>query len=251
MRIPRLAFRLFLPVVCLCLPVRADGLSDLRAALQKLKGTEPVRAALEYDFWRQTTEDKKPVVSQGKATAQVEEGSQGLRITWARPLLQQAAQESRAQRQQPDQPTPTRTALRGVDVVEVAESLNQAEALLRDLEQAQLQEERPEPWQGHPARLLLLKMTPRLPASAKKYLKELKVDAKVWVGADGLPLAYASSLSFKGSRFLISFEGGNSQERQFSHVGGRLLAIRTTSEERNAGMGTSTLSKKVTTLTVL
>jgi len=238
-------------LVCLCLPLRADGLSELRTALQKLHGAEPVKAALEYDYWRQTTEDKKPVVSQGKATAQIEDGAQGLRITWARPLLQQAAQESKAQNQQPDRPTPTRTALRGVDVVEVAEDLDQAEALLRDLDQAQLLEERPEPWQGHPARLLLLKVSPNLPGSQKKYLKELKVDAKVWIGADGLPLAYASTVSYKGSRFFISFEGASSQERRFAHVGGRLVAVRTTSEDRSAGMGMSTLNKKVTTFTIL
>lgn len=238
-------------VFCLCLPLSADGLSDLRAALQKLHGAEPVKASLEYDFWRQTTEDKKPVVSQGKATAQVEDGAQGLRITWAHPLLQQAAQESKAQLQQPDQATPTRTALRGVDVVDVAEDLNHAEALLRDLDQAQLQEEKAETWQGHPARLLVLKLSPRIPANQKKYLKELKVDAKVWVGTDGLPLAYASAVSFKGSRFFISFEGANSQERQFTHIGGRLVVTRTTSEDRSAGMGMNTLNKKVTTLTIL
>jgi hypothetical protein len=251
MRLAPLAVCLCLPLFCICLPVSADGLSDLRSALQKLHGTESVKASLEYDYWRQTTEDKKPVVSQGKATAQIEDGIQGLRITWSRPLLEQAVQESKAQLQQPDRPTPTRTALRGVDVVDIAEDLNHAEALLRDLDQAQLQEEKTEAWQGHPAHLLVLKLSPRMPENQRKYLKELKVEAKVWVGADGLPLAFASSVSFKGSRFFISFEGASSQERQFAHIGGRLVAIRTTSEDRSAGMGMSSLNKKVTTLSLL
>jgi hypothetical protein len=237
-------------LLCLCLPLNADGLSDLRAALQNLHGAGPVKATLEYDFWRQTTEDKKPVVSQGKATAQVEDGPQGLRITWSRALLQQAARESTAQAQQPDRPTPIRTALRGVDVVDLAEDLDHAGALLRDLDQAQLLEEKAESWQGHPAHLLILKLSPKIPESQRKYLKELKVDARVWVGADGLPLAYASAVSFKGSRFFIHFEGASSQERQFAHVDGRLVVVRTTREDQNTGLGMSSQSRKVTILTV-
>ena len=238
-------------LLCLCLPLRADGLSDLRTALQNLRGGGPVKATLECDVWRRTTEGKKPVISQGKATAQVEDGPQGLRITWSRSLLQQAAQESAAQAQQPDRPAPTRTALRGVDVVDLAEDLDHAGALLRDLDQAQLLAEKDEPWQGRPAHLLILKLSPRIPESQRKYLKELKVDARVWVGADGLPLAYTSAVSFQGSRFFIHFEGASSQERQFARVGGRLVAVRTTREEQSTGLGMSSQSRRVTILTLL
>ena len=242
--------RLPILLTILALPLGANGLDDLRTALQKLAGGEPVKATLEHQFWRQTTDDKKPVVSQGRVTAQVEDGPQGLRVLWPRPALQQAVKELAAQEQDPERQAPTRTALRGVDPLEAAEALQQAEALLRDLGQATLQEERTEAWQGRPARLLLLKVEPRIPAGQKKYLKELKAEAKVWVGADGLPLAFASTVAYKGSRMFISFEGGQSQERHFAKVGGRLVAVRTTSEDRNAGFGASTLTKKTTTLTL-
>lgn len=238
-------------IFLLALPLGANGLDDLKAALLKLQGVEPVRVTLEHTFWRQTTEDKKPVITQGKSNAQVEDSPAGLRITWTRPQIQQAVQEMKAQVQQPEKTTPTRTALRGVDVLDVAEYLNHAEALLRDIEQAQVVEEKAEAWQGHPARMLLLKISPKLPEAQKKYLKELKVDAKVWVGADGLPLAYASSVAYKGSRFFISFEGARSEELQFAHAGNRLIVVKATSEDRNSGMGNSTQNKKVTTLAVL
>lgn len=241
-----------LPILLLSLivPLGANGLDDLRGALQRLQGADPVKATLEHSFWRQTTDDKKPVVSQGKVSAQLEEGPQGLRVTWSKPTLQQAARELAVQEKEPDRPAPTRTALRNLDPVETAESLNHAEALLRDLAQAQLQEERAEPWQGRPARLLLLKVLPKVPEAQRKYLKELKVDAKVWVGPDGLPLAFASTVAYKGSRMFISFEGGSSQERQFAKVGGRLVVTKATSEDRNAGFGASNQTKKVTTLSV-
>ena len=239
---------ILLPFIALTLS--ANGLDDLRAALQKLQGAEPVKASLEHSFWRQITDDKKPIVSQGKISAQVEDGPQGLKVTWAKATLQQAERELAAQEREPDRPTPTRTALRNVDPLEASESLNHAETLLRNLAQAQVQEEKAEPWQGHPVKLLVLKLTPRIPESQRKYLKELNVDAKVWIGADGLPLAFSSRVAYKGSRMFIRFEGGTTQELQFAKVGNRLVVTRATSEDRNAGFGASSQTKKTTTLAV-
>lgn len=243
--------RLSILVLSMALPLSANGLDDLRASLQKLPGGEPVKATLEHSFWRQTMDDKKPTVSQGKIAAQVEDGPQGLRVTWAKPTLLQAGKEMAAQEREPERSTPTRTALRNVDPLEASESLNHAEALVRDLAQAQIQEEKAETWQGRPAKLLILKLTPRIPENQRKYLKELKVEAKVWIGPDGLPLAFSSSVAYKGSRMFISFEGGNTQERHFAKVGNRLIVTRTISEDRNAGFGASSQTKKTTTLTVI
>jgi len=243
--------RLPILLLSLALPLAANGLDDLRSSLQKLQGGDPVKATLEHSFWRQVMDDKKPTVSQGKVTAQLEDGPQGLKVAWGRGTLQQAAKELAAQEREPDRPAPTRTALRNVDPLEVGESLSHAEALLRDLAQAQVQEEKADTWQGRPARLLVLKLTPKIPESQRKYLKELKVDAKVWIGADGVPLAFSSSVAYKGSRMFISFEGGNTQELQFTRIGNRLVATRTSSEDRSSGFGSSSQTKKTTTLTVL
>jgi len=243
--------RATLLLLSLALPLSADGLDDLRASLQKLAGGDPVKASLEHSFWRQVIDDKKPVVSQGRIAAQLEDGPQGLRVTWGRPTLQQALKELADQEREPDRTAPTRTALRNVDPLETVEALNHAEALLRDLAQAQVQEERTEAWQGRPAKLLVLRLTPKLPGNQRKYLKELKADAKVWIGADGLPLAFSSSVTYRGSRMFISFEGGSTQDLQFIRVGHRLVVTRATGEEHSAGFGASSQTKKVTTLTVL
>lgn len=243
--------RLPIFLLSLALPLAANGLDDLRTALAKVPGGEPVKATVEHSFWRQTTDDKKPTISQGKITAQLEDGPQGLRVSWSRPTLQQALKELAAQEREPDKATPTRTALRNIDPLEAAESLNHAEALLRDLSQAQILEEKAEPWQGRPAKLLVLKLTPRIPESQKKYLKDLKVEAKVWIGPDGLPLAFSSSVAYKGSRMFISFEGGNTQDLQFARVGNRLVVTRSSSEDHNSGFGASSQTKKTTTVTML
>jgi hypothetical protein len=235
----------------MALPMTANGLDDLRAALTRLQGAEPVKASLDHSFWRQITDDKKPVISQGHVSAQIEENGQGLRILWTRPTLQQAAKELDVQEREPDRSTPTRTALKNMDALEVGESLNHADALLRDLSQAQVQEEKTETWQGRAVKVLCLKLAPRIPESQRKYLKELKVDAKVWIGPDGVPLAFSSNVAYKGSRMFITFEGGISQELQFAQVGHRLVVTRATSEDHNAGLGASSQTKKTTTLTLM
>jgi hypothetical protein len=242
--------RLPILLLCLALPISANGLDELRAVLGKLRGSEPMKASLEHTFWKQIIDNKKPVISQGQVSAQIEVSGQGLRIIWSQPTLQQAAKELDVQEREPDRATPTRTALKNVDALEVGESLNHADALLRDLTQAQIQEEKTETWQGRPVKVLVLKLLPKIPDAQRKYMKELKVEGKVWIGPDGIPLAFSSLVAYKGSRLLITFEGGNAQELQFAKVGNRLMVTRAVSEEHNAGFGASTRTKKTTTLTV-
>lgn len=239
-------------LVVSCALLRADTFTDLKAQLGRLNGGDALKATFEVQYWQQVLEDKKPIVTQGKATAQVEDGPQGVRIGWSRGLLQQAQAEAKAQAKDPEKSVPTRSAMGTLGPLGVSETLNYAEALLREFERGQVQvlAERQESWNGKPARLLVLKMEPRIPASQKKYMKELKVDAKLWVGADGLPLAYATDVKFKGSRFFVSFEGGNHDELHFSRVGNRLVATQLTSENRNSGFGQQTQRKSTTTVTL-
>lgn len=232
--------------------LQADALSDLKSGLARLSGGEGVKATADVQIWRQVVDDKKPVVTQGRASAQVEDGPQGVRIGWSRGLLQQAQAEARAQALDPEKSVPTRLAMDSLGAVGVSEYLNYAGPLLRELDRAQarVQEERSEAWNGKPARLLVLKVEPRIPASQRKYIKDLKVDARLWLGADGLPLAYASSVKFKGSRFFVSFEGSNAEELHFARTGSRLVAVHIASENQNSGLGQQSQRKSTTTLTL-
>lgn len=232
--------------------LRADAFSDLKAQLGRLHGSDAVKATLDIHFWRQVVDDKKPTVSQGKASALVEDGPQGVRIGWSRNQLQQAQAEARAQAVDPDKTVPTRSAMESLGPLGVSEYLNYAEPLLREFErgQAKVQEERQETWNGKPARLLILKVEPRIPSNQRKYIRDLKVDARLWLGTDGLPMAYATSVKFKGSRFFISFEGSNSEELRFVRAGNRLVATHVSSENQNGGFGQHSHRKSSVSLTV-
>ncbi|HJV47820.1 MAG TPA: hypothetical protein VJ549_00965 [Geothrix sp.] len=242
----------WIPCLLVCAVMQADALSDLRGALARLNGQEPVKANVTYQFWSQQGDDKKPVITEGRASSQVEDGPQGLKICWNRNLIQTAAQEARAKALDPEKKTPTRRAIEGLKAIEVAEYLNGSDELIRILDQAQLLEEKAETWQGRPARLLSLKVTPRLGQQDKKYVKELEATAKIWIGADGLPLASESHVHMKGRALLvISFEQNQKQEYRYVRAGNRLVVVHHVDESSGSGGGEKGQSKTVVDLSLI
>lgn len=238
-------------LILVAMPLRADALSDLKATLGRFTGQDPVKASVDYSFWSRSGDDKKPEISQGKATAWVEEGPGGLRMNWSRPLLQSALQEARARAADPGKSAPTRQALDALGPTDVLEYLNGAEELLRSLEQAQLEEVREETWQGHPARMLRLKLVPRMGERERKYVKSLDASAKVWVGPDGVPLAVEQQVRIKGRALMVvSFESDQKEEFRFSALGNRLVVVRHTSERSGSGAGERDQRKTQVSLTL-
>ena len=224
--------------------LQADGLSDLKATLARMTGQDPVKASVDYQFWSRQGDDKAPVITEGKATTFVEDGPQGLRMSWNRALIQAAAQEARAQAMDPEKRATTRRAIEGLKAVEVSDYLNGAEELLRLLEQGQLLEEKAEAWQGKPARRFLLKLAPRLSKQDQKYVKDFDATASVWVGSDGLPLAAETQTRMKGRALLvISFEQQQKESFQFMKVGNRLVVVRHARESSGSGGGERGQSK--------
>lgn len=228
---------------------QADTLSDLKGLLPRLNGAEPIKATVDYQFWNRQGDDKKPLITEGRATTQVEDGPQGLRMTWSRNTLQAAAQEAKAKALDPEKKTPTRRALEGVKALEVSDYLNGADELLRTLEQSQLVQERLDTWEGKPAKLLQLKVTPKLGQQERKYIKEMEATARVWVSSEGLPLAAETEIRMKGRALLvISFEQHQKEAFQFTRAGNRLVVLRHAQESSGSGGGEKGQSKTVMSL---
>ncbi len=248
MPIPFLSIhRLLLLVACSPL-LLADGQTDLRNALARYKATESLKTAMEYQFWQNTGTEKQPKILQGRLQAVVEDGPQGLRFTWPTPVLSAARQEARTQAQNPDAPDPVRTAMRQLDVLQVQTCMDASEDLLRDLDQARFLEERVESWQDKPARVLAFRLEPKLPEEARKALKKLEASLKVWIGADGAPLAARTMVFFKASKMLISIESVQKDERTFAARNGRLVVLSQTQEESTSAMGDRSQTRKVLNL---
>lgn len=236
---------LLLPL--LALPLCADGLTDLKARLAQLQGQDPVKGQLGRDLWQQDKDGKEaPKVVQGSLQLYVESGPQGLQLQVAPGLLAQARREQAAAAKDPEKEAGTARVLKGLNPVDLAEGLNAADGLLRDLAQSTLLEEKADTFEGQPARLLVLKPEPRLNAQAKKALKSLTASLKVWVAADGTPLATEEVVDFKASRFLISFEGTTKKKQRFRRVGNRLVSLLSEEESSNSGFGNVQQKKVVT-----
>jgi len=244
----RLTLRLFSLLLAGSL-LQADTLTDLKTALTRLNGQEALKASMDYAFWSKQGDDKKPIITEGKATTLVEDGPQGLKMSWNRAQIQTASQEARLQAKDPEKKGTTRRAIEALKAIEVSEYLNGAEELLRTLEQSQLLEEKGETWQGKPAKLLQFKLVPKLSKQDQKYVKEMEATAKVWVGADGMPLAAETQVHTKGRALLvISFEQQQKETYQFTRVGNRLVVTHHTKENSGSGGGERGQSKSVVTV---
>lgn len=239
--------RTILLVACASI-LRADGQEDLRNALARCKATEPLKAAIEYQFWQSTGPEKQPKVLQGRLQAVVEDGPQGLRFSWPVPVLNAARQEARTQARNPDAPDPVRSAMRQLDILQVQTSLDAAEDLIRDLDQARFLEERVETWQDKPARALSFRLEPKLPEDLRKSIKKLDATLKIWIGPDGMPLASSTLVLFKASKLLISIESRQKEERAFAAKAGRLVVVNRVEEESTTAMGDRSQTRKVLSL---
>jgi len=229
--------------------LQADALSDLKSTLARLNGQDPIKASVDYQFWSKQGDEKKPVITEGKATTFVEDGPQGLQMSWKRTLIQTAMQESKARAKDPEKKATTRRAIEGLKAIEVSDYLNGAEELLQTLEQGQLVEEKDEAWQGKPAKLLRLKLIPKMSKQDQKYIKEIEASAKVWIGPDGMPLAAETMTRMKGrALFVISFEQQQLNAFTFTRIGNRLVVIHHTQESSGSGGGEHGQSKTVVTL---
>ncbi|MBI3130259.1 MAG: hypothetical protein HYZ13_02780 [Acidobacteria bacterium] len=236
---------LILPL--LFLPLRADAPAELKARLAQLQGHDAVKGQLERQLWQQDKDGKEPAkVVSGSFQMLVEDGPQGIQMQVSQALLAKARSEQEAALKDPEKESGTSRGLKGVNPVDLADSLNAAQGLLRDLAQSVFLEERQEVFEGQPARLLRFKPEPKLNAQAKKALKSMEASLIVWIAMDGTPLAMEEQVAFKASRFFISFEGTSKTTQRFRRMGNRLVVLQKTEESSNSGLGNVSQRKVVT-----
>lgn len=239
--------RILLLLPLLLLTLRADAPAELRARLTQLQGQDPVKGAVDRQIWQQDKDGKDaPKVVSGSLQFRLEDGPQGLQVQVAPALLLQARREQEATLQDPEKEGPTVKALKGLNPLDLAEGLNAAQDLLRDLAQATFLEAKADTFEGQPVRLLRFKPEPKLNAQARKAVKSLEAELKVWVAPDGTPLASEQASAFKASRFFVSFEVSTKVFRRFRTVGSRLVVVQKVDENSNSGLGTVSQRKTVT-----
>ncbi len=231
----------------LALSLRADAPAELKARLVQLQGHDQVKGQLDRQLWQQDKDGKEPAkVVSGSFQVTVEEGPQGIQLMVSQGLLAQARKEQEAALKDPEKESGTSRSLKGVNPVDLADSLSAAPGILHDLAQSTFLEEKADTFEGQPARLLLFKPEPKLNAQARKAVKSMEASLKVWIAADGTPLAMEEQVAFKASKFFISFEGTTKTSQRFRRIGNRLVVLMKTEESSNSGLGNVSQRKVVT-----
>lgn len=240
--------RLLLLLVLGCSLARADSLTDLRATLGQITGRAPVRATVSFELARGSGEEEK-ATRQTKVNAVVEDTADGLHIKWPREIVDAAVTEEAARAKDRNAPAWTRRTMDGLNATVLNDYLNASGLLLRVLASAELISETQDAWQGQPARLLTLKVNPPLSDKDKKYIKEVSVVGKIWLGADGWPLAAEQVLDVKGRALLvITFAQHEKQEFHFARAGDRLVTIYHLKESEHSGGGERGTDQSLATL---
>jgi hypothetical protein len=217
---------------------RPDPLAGLQAALARLTARAPASARFTVRHENVSGEGPEALRTGGEVSGEVTETAAGLEIRWGRAVVQQARDEERRHAVDQEAPTPTRDGLAQVHAIDLANRLDAAGSLRDELSRATLIEEQDDLFEGAPARLLVLKLSPSLQARERKYLKDLDAVGRIWLGPDGLPLAAEARLVGKGRVFLIiTFETEVKQSWRFARVGDRLVTVRHEDERRWSGAG--------------
>ncbi|RFP12437.1 hypothetical protein D0T25_24680 [Duganella sp. BJB488] len=248
MRLPRL---ILIPVLALAgAAAHADGLADLKAALEHLQEPVPLKATLDSNVWRRNGEGKDADETSGQAAVGIEDGQRGMQLSYSRDMLARLDAEATAVARNPNAKTPTLNAAREFSPTDLRPMISAASSLTQMLEKTSFLTEKADVYQGKPARMLTFAQGIDVLADRdRKYVKEFDGRLHVWIAADGTPLASRITQSMHGRAFIvITFEAKNEESSVYALAGNRLVSIRKESRNTASGAGEKSEFKIVKTL---
>ena len=112
-------------------------------------------------------------------------------------------------------------------------------------------EDKSDTYKGKPARLLVIRIDLALDEEERKALKSSDATEKLWLDADGIPIAMDRTIDAKFSKFLIGFKVHEHETREFQRAAGRLVTTSSTKETSGSGFGHSEESHTIIAVTLL
>jgi hypothetical protein len=231
--------RPLLLAVLAALPAHADTLSDLRTALVPLAGTSPIRATVTVERSRKSEGRFANQVSNATISYEASTDADGMHLTFAPALVARAEQEMREHEADPKKAQPVHNAVADIDTIDVHETLDFRPRLLRMLSIGQPVSETRTLFRGVQARVVTLKLTPKLVKEATSIfnVKFTEDRLTLWVAADGVPLG--AERQQKGSAGFLFLRGDmtNRDVWTFGRAGDRLVVTRYENSFLGAGFG--------------
>ncbi len=182
---------LILAAFAAALPLHADTLAEVRAAVTALHGTQPIRATAEL---HRTDNDQGRFTNEkfsGAATVDMALDGEGVHLSFSNSMVEQFRREEREKTADPKKVDPVSRTASDVGPLWVLQHLNATETFLGMLKYAKLESEARAAWQSHPARLLVFRLNEPVPEGLKGLGSfDVKEDRlRLWIGDDNLPLA--------------------------------------------------------------
>jgi hypothetical protein len=234
---------LFVVVALLAaVPAVADPLSDLRTVLQRYRARSHFAVTASV-VARGDAQDVSGV--RGGSTAfDVEDGPSGFTIHVQPASLGAAQSEAENKKRDAENPTPTRTAMVALTIFDLIDAIDAATMLLNDLDRATLIDQTTSVRDGKAATLLRIKVKATLAGTRSRFVKEPIIELRVWIAANGIPIAAERDSNFSAS--LIIVKGGNIRHErwQFAVAGDRLYAANSDEENRMFVAGKNIVSSR-------
>ena len=229
----------------------ADGLTDVRATLQKLQSDQPLRARVEIKTRHSGGESNKQKQSEGVSSLIVESGGEGLKLSWSPDQIRQSRKAAWAETANPDAPKSDIATLKALEAGQALNLLDAADPLRRGLEKAALLEDKSDTHKGKPARLLVIRIDLGLDEEGRKALKSSDAILKLWLDGDGIPVAMDRNIEARFSKFLIGFKVHEHETREYQRAAGRLVTTSATRDSSGSGLGHSDESHTTIAVTLL
>lgn len=222
----------------------AEGseLDAVRAALSELKATESVQASIAISRWERVTGEKPKEASAG-ATFFISASKAGVSLTASESLLAPREQKKDGP------PDVLGNIVGGVDLAQTSRWLNQARPLLKQLENAELVEDKETTLGEVPARALKLKLKTEKHSDGGAEAT-IERTLTLWVDAQHKPLAAQLTEIGSGGFLVVRFDSKQTSDRKYVVAGDRLLLLEETEESSTTTMGKTFQAKQTSKLTV-
>jgi hypothetical protein len=238
-----------LALLLITLPLAADPIGDVRGALRRLTGRQPIRAT--YEVQRAVANEGKFANDKftGTVSVELEGDANGFRVVFPRTLLDQVGREQDAEARDPKLKTPTVGAVKEIDPVETSQALDFAPVLLRLLEGAKVVSDGNGTWQAKPVRVMVFRLADE-PHDGPGKVTVLENRLTLWLGADMVPLAAEHLASGKFSLLVLKGESRQKDSWHLTRVADRLVPHRHEFTRTSSGLGQKGNESVVSTLRV-
>src|SRR5205807_1150593 len=158
--------------------------------------------------------------------------SAGMNLHVPPAALGAAESEAESKKRNAETPTPTRMAMVALTVFDIIDATDVASMLLNDLEGAALIEQTPSTAGGKPATLLRINVKPTLAGTRSRFVNAPKIELRIWVTPDGLPIAAERDSDYSASVLFVKAANVRKERWEIAVAGDRLYASRVDQSNR-------------------